>query len=62
MRDLMNRGKIEQIAAPQDLYQRPATEYVATFIGLNPNPLYEVPQIAAPLISEKATNSNRLLK
>ena len=30
----MNKGKIEQIAAPQDLYQRPATEYVATFIGL----------------------------
>ena len=26
--------KIEQIAAPQNLYQRPATEYVATFIGL----------------------------
>lgn len=31
---VMNKGKIEQIAAPQDLYQRPATEYVATFIGL----------------------------
>ena len=30
----MNKGKIEQIAAPQNLYQRPATEYVATFIGL----------------------------
>jgi len=31
---VMNHGRIEQIAAPQDLYQRPATEYVATFIGL----------------------------
>ena len=31
---VMNKGKIEQIAAPQNLYQRPATEYVATFIGL----------------------------
>ena len=31
---VMNKGKIEQIASPQNLYQRPATEYVATFIGL----------------------------
>ena len=31
---VMNNGRIEQIAAPLDLYQRPATEYVATFIGL----------------------------
>ncbi|MBW3080253.1 ABC transporter ATP-binding protein [Bifidobacterium saguinibicoloris] len=31
---VMNHGRIEQIAAPQDLYRRPATEYVATFIGL----------------------------
>ena len=31
---VMNKGKIEQIAAPQNLYQRPATKYVATFIGL----------------------------
>ena len=31
---VMNKGKIEQIAAPQNLYQRPASEYVATFIGL----------------------------
>ena len=31
---VMNKGRIEQIAAPRDLYQRPATEYVATFIGL----------------------------
>lgn len=31
---VMNKGKIEQIAALQNLYQRPATEYVATFIGL----------------------------
>ena len=31
---VMNKGRIEQIATPIDLYQRPATEYVATFIGL----------------------------
>lgn len=31
---VMNYGCIEQIAAPQTLYRRPASEYVATFIGL----------------------------
>lgn len=31
---VMNHGRIEQIAAPQTLYRKPATEYVATFIGL----------------------------
>ncbi len=31
---VMNHGRIEQIADPQTLYRRPATEYVATFIGL----------------------------
>ncbi|MBK8025704.1 MAG: ABC transporter ATP-binding protein [Chloroflexi bacterium] len=31
---VMNAGRIEQIAAPQDLYRRPATQFVAQFIGL----------------------------
>ncbi|MEJ5922252.1 ABC transporter ATP-binding protein [Bifidobacterium thermophilum] len=31
---VMNHGRIEQIADPLTLYRRPATEYVATFIGL----------------------------
>ena len=31
---VMNHGCIEQIADPQTLYRRPASEYVATFIGL----------------------------
>lgn len=35
---VMNKGKIEQIAAPQNLYQRPATEYVATFIWTHQPP------------------------
>ena len=30
---VMNRGKIEQIGAPQEIYQRPATRFVADFIG-----------------------------
>lgn len=30
---VMNDGKIEQFSAPQQLYDRPETEYVANFIG-----------------------------
>jgi sulfate transport system ATP-binding protein len=30
---LMNHGKIEQVGGPQDLYERPANEFVMGFIG-----------------------------
>lgn len=30
---VMNEGRIEQIASPRDVYQEPATEFVARFIG-----------------------------
>jgi multiple sugar transport system ATP-binding protein len=30
---VMNKGRIEQIAAPEELYRRPATRFVAGFIG-----------------------------
>jgi multiple sugar transport system ATP-binding protein len=30
---VMNRGRIEQIGAPLDIYRRPATRFVAGFIG-----------------------------
>ncbi|MGH2454023.1 MAG: ABC transporter ATP-binding protein [bacterium] len=30
---VMNQGKVEQIGAPRDLYTRPATQFVADFIG-----------------------------
>jgi spermidine/putrescine transport system ATP-binding protein len=29
----MNKGRIEQIASPSELYDRPATRFVASFIG-----------------------------
>jgi len=31
---VMNKGKIEQIGTPQEIYQRPATKFVADFIGV----------------------------
>ncbi|CUH81165.1 sn-glycerol-3-phosphate import ATP-binding protein UgpC [Tritonibacter multivorans] len=33
---LMNEGRIEQVAAPQDIYRRPATPFAARFIGTPP--------------------------
>jgi ABC-type Fe3+/spermidine/putrescine transport system ATPase subunit len=30
---VMNAGEIEQTGAPQELYQRPATRFVASFLG-----------------------------
>jgi spermidine/putrescine transport system ATP-binding protein len=30
---VMNRGRYEQLGAPQDLYERPATRFVAGFLG-----------------------------
>jgi multiple sugar transport system ATP-binding protein len=33
---VMNRGRIEQLAAPQEIYDRPATLFVADFIGSPP--------------------------
>ena len=32
---VMNRGVIEQVAAPADVYDRPATTFVAGFIGVS---------------------------
>jgi sulfate transport system ATP-binding protein len=29
----MNRGRIEQVAAPRDLYENPANEFVMSFVG-----------------------------
>jgi len=31
---VLRLGQIEQVGTPQDLYERPATEFVATFLGL----------------------------
>lgn len=31
---VFNKGHIEQVGSPLDLYQRPATEFVATFLGM----------------------------
>ena len=30
---MFNRGRIEQVGTPRDVYERPATEFVAGFVG-----------------------------
>ncbi len=32
---VMNRGRIEQVASPEEVYERPATTFVAGFIGVS---------------------------
>jgi spermidine/putrescine transport system ATP-binding protein len=32
---VMNRGRIEQVSAPEEVYERPATTFVAGFIGVS---------------------------
>jgi iron(III) transport system ATP-binding protein len=39
---VMNAGRIEQFGAPLDLVERPATAFVATFVGTPPNNLIPV--------------------
>ena len=30
---VMNRGRVEQVAGPRELYERPANEFVMSFVG-----------------------------
>ena len=30
---VMNRGGVEQVGSPQEIYRRPATPFVADFVG-----------------------------
>ncbi len=46
---VMNQGQIQQIAAPLELYNRPANQFVAEFIGSPPMNFLPV-QVKAPLL------------
>jgi len=39
---IMSEGRIEQIGTPMDLYERPASRFVAEFIGAPPMNVYEM--------------------
>lgn len=50
---VFNKGAIEQLGAPLELYNRPATEFVAGFIGAPRVNLIDMPAINAPLAHQR---------
>lgn len=44
---IMNEGRIEQIGTPMELYDRPATRFVAEFIGAPPMNLFDLETVTA---------------
>ena len=55
---VMRAGRIEQQAAPHTIYERPANEFVASFIGAPPMNLLSMSELAAALAA--AGSSERL--
>jgi ABC-type Fe3+/spermidine/putrescine transport system ATPase subunit len=49
---VMNRGRIEQLGTPDDVYSRPSTEYVAKFLGIR-NVLSDETTKGVPAILKK---------
>ena len=47
---VMNHGVIEQLGTPQEIYDRPATMFVADFIGSPPMNLLAVRAGASPAV------------
>ncbi|MGI5505371.1 ABC transporter ATP-binding protein [Lentzea sp. CA-135723] len=57
---VMNAGKIEQVGYPEDVYERPATRFVAGFIGTSNILDAEVSGVDGGLVSLKATGATNL--
>ena len=49
---LMNKGRVEQIGAPMELYDRPASRFVAEFIGTPPMNILPFESPAAQALAE----------
>ncbi|WP_349962702.1 sn-glycerol-3-phosphate import ATP-binding protein UgpC [Rhizobium sp. ZPR3] len=58
---VLNGGRIEQVGTPIELYERPATTFVATFIGSPSMNLLRITEksgaVLAPIISQDARNA-----
>lgn len=52
---VMNQGRLEQLAAPADLYAHPATPFVADFVGLNNKVPARVTHSTASLLGTSTT-------
>jgi ABC-type sugar transport system ATPase subunit len=51
---IMSEGKIEQIGTPMDLYENPASRFVAEFIGAPPMNVFEITTPAGQAIAALA--------
>lgn len=51
---IMSEGRIEQIGTPMDLYEKPASRFVAEFIGAPPMNVFEIGTVAGQAIAEIA--------
>jgi sn-glycerol 3-phosphate transport system ATP-binding protein len=59
---VMNAGRVEQIGAPLEVYERPATTFVATFIGAPPMNLLQLdPAAFAQLVGGAAPAEGLIL-
>ncbi|MFD4671618.1 ABC transporter ATP-binding protein [Lentzea sp. NPDC058450] len=57
---VMNAGKIEQVGYPEDVYERPATRFVAGFIGTSNILDAEVSGVDGGMVSLKASGATNL--
>jgi spermidine/putrescine transport system ATP-binding protein len=58
---VMNEGVVEQVARPRDLYEHPATPFVAGFIGTSNLLSLKVDERADGVIVTRLANGQRLL-
>jgi spermidine/putrescine transport system ATP-binding protein len=58
---VMSKGKVEQLADPRSLYERPATAFVAGFIGVSNLLELRRPQARAGLVAMEVGDGQRLL-
>ncbi len=58
---VMSQGKVEQIGFPEDIYERPATRFVAGFIGTSNIIESKVAGRAGDLLQVEAAPGDRLL-
>jgi ABC-type sugar transport system ATPase subunit len=54
---VLNAGRVEQVAAPTELYDRPATVFVAGFVGSPPMNLVDVDRLAAVGLTASAPSA-----
>jgi spermidine/putrescine transport system ATP-binding protein len=57
---VMNEGRVEQLAAPRELYERPQTPFVADFIGTSNLLVMDQPALSVNLLISRLSEGERL--